>query len=311
MLYILINTFRYYFYKQDKIREELNNNSYNVYIIHVIVMGGIALTMLNTEIHSLLKYLILIISAFIVSNLLVSFYRKVIKSKIFTKRKEVTMKALTTALLFITVFAVVSCGSQDKSSQQSADSQTSISAPKVDLHSAVFTGDLETIRQHVKAGSDLNVLEPSRASTPLITAAFIGNTEAAKILIDAGAALNYKNADGSTALHTASVFGKTDVAKILIDAGTDLNIQNNNGATALHAASFFCHEGIVKALLDKGADKTIRNKTGQTAYDAVSRPFEEVQGIYDAIGAGLKPLGLTLDYDHLKVTRPKIAKMLR
>jgi peptidoglycan/LPS O-acetylase OafA/YrhL len=88
MLYILINTFRYYFHKHSKIREELNNNSYNVYIIHVVVMGGIALTMLNTEIHSLLKYLILIISTFIVSNLLVSFYRKVIKSKFLPKERK-------------------------------------------------------------------------------------------------------------------------------------------------------------------------------------------------------------------------------
>jgi hypothetical protein len=39
MLYILINTFRYYFNKQGKIRKELNTNSYNVYIIHLIVMG--------------------------------------------------------------------------------------------------------------------------------------------------------------------------------------------------------------------------------------------------------------------------------
>jgi len=88
MLYILINTFRYYFYKHGKIREELNHNSYNVYIIHVIVMGSIALTMLNTEIHSLLKYLILIISTSIVSNLLVSFYRKVIKSKFLPKERK-------------------------------------------------------------------------------------------------------------------------------------------------------------------------------------------------------------------------------
>jgi hypothetical protein len=307
MLYILINTFRYYFYKQGKIGEVLNNNSYNVYIIHTIVLGGIALIMLNTEIYSMLKYFILIISTYIISNLLVSFYRSAIKSKIFISRKEITMKAPTAALLFITLFAVASCDSQDKSSE----SQTAVAVPKIDLHSAVFTGDLETIRQHVKAGSDLNVLEPSRASTPLITAAFIGNADAAKILIDAGAALNYQNADGSTALHTAAVFGKTDVAKILISAGTNLNIQNNNGATALHTASFFCHEEIVKALLDKGADKTIKNKTGQTAYETVALPFEEVQGIYDAIGAGLKPLGLELDYDHLKATRPKIAEMLK
>jgi len=221
------------------------------------------------------------------------------------------MRAITTVILALILFAFVGCGNQDKSPQQSEESQTTVSVPKVDLHSAVVTDDLETIRQHIKAGSDLNVLEPSRASTPLITAAFLGKTEAAKILIDAGADLNYKNIDGSTALHTAAAFGKTEAAKILIDAGADLNCQNNAGATALHTAAFFCHVEIVEALLEKGADKTLKNKAGQTAFESVELPFEDVKGVYDAIGAALKPLGLKLDYDHIKTTRPKIAEMLK
>jgi fucose 4-O-acetylase-like acetyltransferase len=85
LLYIMIATFRYYVNKQGKIWKELNKNSYNVYIIHVIVIGGIALTMLNTAIPSLLKNLILIVSTYVSSNLIIYFYRKVIKSKIKTK----------------------------------------------------------------------------------------------------------------------------------------------------------------------------------------------------------------------------------
>ena len=119
------------------------------------------------------------------------------------------MRTITIVLLALMLLTFVGCGNQDKSPQQSAEPQTTVSAPKVDLHSAVFTDNLEVIRQHIKAGSDLNVLEPTRASTPLLTAAFLGKTEAVKILIDAGADLNYQNADGSTALHTAAAFGKT------------------------------------------------------------------------------------------------------
>jgi ankyrin repeat protein len=221
------------------------------------------------------------------------------------------MRKITTVILALLLFAFAGCGNQDESPQQSAESRTTVSVPKVDLHSAVVTGDLETIRQHIMAGSDLNVLEPTHASTPLITAAFFGNTEAAKNLMDAGADLNYQNADGSTALHTAAAFGKTEAAKILIDAGIDLNSQNNEGSTALHTAAFLCREEIVKALLEKGADKTLKNKMGQTAFETMEAPFEDVKGVYDAIGAALKPLGLKLDYDHIKTTRPKIAEMLK
>lgn len=57
---------------------ELNKNSYSVYIIHVIVMGNLGLILLNIAIPSLLKCLILTVSTYVASNLIISFYRKVI-----------------------------------------------------------------------------------------------------------------------------------------------------------------------------------------------------------------------------------------
>ena len=188
------------------------------------------------------------------------------------------MRTITTVISTLMFFTFVGCGKQDKSPQQSAELQTTVSAPKVDLHSAVVTDNLGAIHQHIKAGSDLNVLEPTRASSPLITAA---------------------------------AFGKTEAAKILIEAGVDLNYKNNDGSTALHTAAFFCRVEIVEALLEKGADKTLKNKTGKIAFEIVEGPFEDVKGVYDAIGAGLKPLGLKLDYDHIKTARPKIAEILK
>jgi ankyrin repeat protein len=221
------------------------------------------------------------------------------------------MKVLAAVPCGLMLLALLGCANQNDSPRQPAEVQTPGQAPKVDLHSAVVTGNLEAIRQHIKAGSDINVLEPSRASTPLITAAYFGETEAAKILIDAGAELDYKNVDGSTALHTAAAFGKTETAKLLIDAGARLNIQNNEGSTPLHTAAFFCRVEIVQALLEKGADKTLTNRWGKTAYEVVAPPFEDVKGSYDAVGAALKPLGLKLDYDRIRATRPTIAKLLK
>jgi surface polysaccharide O-acyltransferase-like enzyme len=77
LMYVMIETFRRYQDRQGKIRDELNENSYFVYIIHVIVMGGIALIMLNTAIPSLLKHVVLTVSTFAASNLIVSLLRKV------------------------------------------------------------------------------------------------------------------------------------------------------------------------------------------------------------------------------------------
>ena len=118
------------------------------------------------------------------------------------------MRTIAKVLFSLVFFTLLSCGNQDKS----PGSEETISAPKADLHAAIFMRDLDAVRQHIKAGTDVNILEPMRGSTPLITAAALNESEAAKILIDAGADLNYKNEDGSTALQTAIVFDKTKVA---------------------------------------------------------------------------------------------------
>lgn len=146
--------------------------------------------------------------------------------------------------------------------------------PNVDL----ITNNLKAIQQHVKAGSDLNVKEPTRGSTPLITAA---------------------------------VFGRTDAALALIDAGADVNHQNNEGSTPLITAAFTCRSEIARALLDNGADKTLKSNAGRTALESVQRPFDDVKGVYDGLKAALEPLSLQLDYEHIKATRPKIAEMLQ
>jgi uncharacterized protein len=217
------------------------------------------------------------------------------------------MRSVTALILISILFLVFSCGNQDKAGK----SEPLVQAPKVDLHSAVVASDFETIKKHIMAGSDLNVLEPSRASTPLITASAIGNTEAAKLLIGGGASLNYQNADGSTALHTATVFDKADIVKLLIDSDADLNIQNKNGSTALHVAAFFGRIGITKLLVENDADKTIKNNAGQTARESIQAPFETVKAVYDAVGTSMKPLGLILDYEQIIAARPKIAEMLK
>lgn len=115
---------------------------------------------------------------------------------------------------------------------------------------------------------------------------------------------------GSSPLNTAAAFVRTQVAEALIEAGANMNIRNNEGSTPLHAA-FLCHTQIVKFMLEKGANKYLRNYNGHTALDLVAGSFDDVKDGYDGIGKALAPLGFVLDYEHIKVTRPKIASMLQ
>jgi hypothetical protein len=80
LLYLLVQTFWRYLDKTGPIWGELNRNSYGVYIIHVIVIGLIALPLLNSTMPSLLKYLILTVSVYGASNLIVSLYRRAVMS---------------------------------------------------------------------------------------------------------------------------------------------------------------------------------------------------------------------------------------
>ncbi|MDX2048100.1 MAG: ankyrin repeat domain-containing protein [Chitinophagaceae bacterium] len=181
-----------------------------------------------------------------------------------------------TFLSFLSIMA--SCQQKKDPGKNAAVSQTRVKPPKIDIHTAVVTGNMEALKQHIAAGSNINEKDPFGGSSPLIS---------------------------------VCLFGKTEMAKALIDAGADLDFRNKEASTALITASFFCRPAIVRMLLDKGADKTIKNVYGQTAYEAVAGPFTDVKNAYDGLGKMLEPMGLKLDYAYIKNTRPEIAAMLK
>lgn len=168
--------------------------------------------------------------------------------------------------------------SNNTKSEKNIKTQSTTETPKMDIQTAIVSGNLEVVKQHIEAGTDINRKDQLSGSTPLITAA---------------------------------TFGKTAIAKALIDANANLDIKNNEGSTALHAAAFFCRIEIVQMLIDAGADKTIENNHAATARQSVIVSFAEMKPVYEMIKQQLEPLGLKLDMSEIEMARPVIAMMLQ
>lgn len=195
--------------------------------------------------------------------------------------KRISLKMLV-KFSFVILLLFSACapsgGSNNTPPGKNVETKSVTETPKIDLQAAIVSGNLEAVKQHIEAGTDINRKDQMSGSTPLITAA---------------------------------TFGKTAIAKALINANADLDIKNNEGSTALHAAAFFCRIEIVQMLIDAGADKTIKNNHAATARQSVEGPFAEMKPIYEMINQQLEPLGLKLDMGEVEMARPVIAIMLQ
>jgi len=273
-LQILIHVFRYNLNKTGKLLSELSKNSYYVYIIHMIVIGVIAVIFVNLPIPTYAKFLLLSVLAFVISNFLVSGYRDIF-------RNVIAPKSVYASILVIVLFTLAFCDNHRSHDNNNSDAQLKETIEEtsiVSIHEAALTGNIDAVTQHIKTGSDINEKDATSGSSPLIT---------------------------------AIVFGNTDVALLLIEAGAVINLQNNEGSTALHTAAFFCRTDIIDLLLLAEADASIKNNQGATALESVSAPYEAVEGIYKYFGKALGPLGLNLDYDYIKETRTIIVDKLK
>lgn len=269
-LYVLVHVFRFNLNKTNAVLSELSRNSYSVYIVHTIVLGVIALTLVGLHIPTMVRFIVLSILTFTLSNMIIYSYKKTIQ-------KTVNMKTIATIVLVLLIAGAAFRGNTDNTGKPGNRSEIAQTREAMSIHAAVVTGNLEAVKQHIDNGTDLNEREPAGGSSPLITAA---------------------------------VFGKTEIALLLIEAGADVNFKNNDGSTPLHTAAFFCRTEVVKALLANGADPSIRNNAGSTAYESVTAPFEAVKGIYDYFANVYEPLGLKLDQERIRKTRPVIAQLL-
>ena len=153
----------------------------------------------------------------------------------------------------------------------------------------------------LQAGANVNHVKKNKDATALIMAAWSGHIDVLRILLDAGAEVNFGNWYLSdpwsarilheTALHIAAESELIDIVRALIDAGkhTDERILygHHNGNPLMNAAAEG-HIDVVRALLDAGAGVNWPDEYDETAlvHAARSGHADVVRALIDA-GAAL------------------------
>jgi ankyrin repeat protein len=181
------------------------------------------------------------------------------------------------------------------------------------MMNAVVEGDLKSVESLVSRGANINYIDPwnncavftaawegnikalelyyqlgaileLEDNNPLCNAAYNGQFESVKWLIEKGANADFSfRKTGENALHytickTSEIEARTEIVKLLVDAGTDINKKTNvgtetlcfmrdaflKGETPLHRAAAYGNLRIIELLIDAGADPSVKDSNGDS-----------------------------------------------
>jgi len=154
--------------------------------------------------------------------------------------------------------------------------QHSPQPPEISIHDAALGDNIEAVKQHIAAGTDVDAKTVLEKRTPLLLAATWGHKAIVELLIANGADVNAKDDMlGRTPLHRAAWNGHKEVAELLIAASAPLNAKDKHGFTPLHLAASKDKE-IAELLIDAGADVNAKIEVGdfkgQTPLDIATHP---------------------------------------
>jgi len=128
-------------------------------------------------------------------------------------------------------------------------------APDISIHKAARKGNIEAVKQHLVAGTDVKSRD-KYGGTPLHFSATFGHKKICELLIANGADVNAKDGESMmTPLLGAAARGHKEIIELLIAKGADINAKNASNKTPVDAASDFKHIEIAD-LLRKHGGKT-------------------------------------------------------
>jgi hypothetical protein len=165
------------------------------------------------------------------------------------------------------------------------------------LVAALARKHFQTAKLLRHSGADPNV-QRYHGNTPLHSAAYYGDVEMVKVLLDLEADVNIRNDDSISPLNYISIGpwlagevpkcpqSLANVARLLLDRGADINTRDDEGRTPLHTATYMGLIEIIRVLLDRGANVGAGDEQGTTPFSlAKENGYDEIMELLSKHGA--------------------------
>ncbi|MDR2897270.1 MAG: ankyrin repeat domain-containing protein [Spirochaetaceae bacterium] len=125
----------------------------------------------------------------------------------------------------------------------SADARNSDGTPMLCI--AARSEQVKMIKLLIAKGADIDAVSGDRGYSAVMDAVWKSSYDIAKILVDAGANLNFVSRDGQTALVLAVGSGNESVCELLSTHGADVNMKDRMGMSALDYAKLFKKDNLI------------------------------------------------------------------
>jgi ankyrin repeat protein len=150
------------------------------------------------------------------------------------------------------------------------------------LH-AIVGGHFKMVEFLLQRGADVN-FHPAGGISALHAAAWAGNLEILKALLERKASLEERSQAGDTPLLLGAENSEDPaVVKDLIAAGANIHAKDNAGDTAIKLAAWQHHIETVKFLIKLGGDACAKDNDGKTAIDDAQSKQNEDPGKQELI----------------------------
>src|SRR5271169_5725700 len=153
----------------------------------------------------------------------------------------------------------------------------------LDIFEATALGHLDRLKECIHDASAINA-DSKDGFTALHFACFFGQPEAARLLIESGAAVDAVAANPTQVmpLHSAASARNLEAARLLLERGAPVNARQQAGWVPTHAAAQNGDRPMIELLLKHRADPKLANAEGKSpAMVAREKGHEEIAALLE------------------------------